>query len=272
MKEILRLPPGCDGAVSRHRNRGSFLRMHRHAELELNLVTAGRAVYLLDERRVICTRHTSLWLFPRQDHVLLDQSPDFEMWILVWRPRLVRRVCVAPATRVLRRAKPTGNFCRQLAEVSARRLGALVAELLPAADDPARFNAGLAYALLTAWTVHRAAPATSIAGPAVHPAVERAAHLLYSNPTLALNAVAQQAGLSSSRLSRLFKIQTGVALVDYRNRQRVDRFLALLAAQPRRKLIDIALDAGFGSYPQFHRIFRRVMGCSPLQYRQTTLC
>jgi AraC-like DNA-binding protein len=32
-------------------------------------------------------------------------------------------------------------------------------------------------------------------------------------------------------------------------------------------MLAAALEAGFGSYPQFHRIFRRVMGCSPGEYR-----
>jgi AraC-like DNA-binding protein len=31
-------------------------------------------------------------------------------------------------------------------------------------------------------------------------------------------------------------------------------------------LMRLALDAGFGSYTQFHRVFHRVLGCSPAQY------
>jgi AraC-like DNA-binding protein len=65
----------------------------------------------------------------------------------------------------------------------------------------------------------------------------------------------------------LFKQQTGVALVDFRNRQRIERFLELYGTGQRRKMSDAALDAGFGSYPQFHRIFKRVIGCSPGNYR-----
>jgi AraC-like DNA-binding protein len=33
-------------------------------------------------------------------------------------------------------------------------------------------------------------------------------------------------------------------------------------------MLDAALEAGFGSYPQFHRIFKRVMGRSPGKYRR----
>jgi hypothetical protein len=61
----------------------------------------------------------------------------------------------------------------------------------------------------------------------------------------------------------LFKQQTGVALVDFRNRQRVEKFLAIYRTGQRTTMLDAALEAGFGSYPQFHRVFKRVMGCSP---------
>jgi AraC-like DNA-binding protein len=31
-------------------------------------------------------------------------------------------------------------------------------------------------------------------------------------------------------------------------------------------MVDAALDAGFGSYPQFHRVFRAETGCAPAEY------
>lgn len=33
-------------------------------------------------------------------------------------------------------------------------------------------------------------------------------------------------------------------------------------------MLEAALAAGFGSYPQFHRVFKRVVGCSPVDYRR----
>ena len=32
------------------------------------------------------------------------------------------------------------------------------------------------------------------------------------------------------------------------------------------KMTSAALDAGFGSYPQFHRVFRERMGCAPAEH------
>ena len=59
--------------------------MHSHAELEFNLVLRGRAAYVVDDARYDLGRGSSIWLFPAQQHLLINQSPDFEMWIAVFR-------------------------------------------------------------------------------------------------------------------------------------------------------------------------------------------
>jgi AraC-like DNA-binding protein len=85
---------------------------------------------------------------------------------------------------------------------------------------------------------------------------------------MSVDELARRSGLSSTRLSRLFKQQTGVALVDFRNRQRIERYLQLYGTGQRMTMLDAALEAGFGSYPQFHRVFKRVTGRSPGSHRK----
>jgi len=129
------------------------------------------------------------------------------------------------------------------------------------------FNAGLAYAFLTAW--RQFSQASKAVVQDVHPAVEKAARLIRDEHCQQrLEALATQAGLSPHRLSRLFKQQTGVALVEFRNRQRVEKFLNLYGSGQRITMLNAALEAGFGSYAQFHRVFRRITGRSPGSQRQ----
>lgn len=267
MKEQLRLPAHCDGSLWLHRNHGRILAMHHHVELEFNLVTHGTGLYLLANRKYAIRRGDLLWLFPAQEHVLIEQSPDFQMWIGVFKPRLVSRVARDAPARTLREADPAGHFNRRLASAGLRRLEALCEELEACRAQTGLFNAGLAYVLLTTWDEFVTA-ADVATGVDVHPAVEKAARLIRDATTrLPVEVLAQQAGLSSSRLSRLFKQQTGVTLLDFRNRQRLERFLELYGTGQRQNMLDAALEAGFGSYPQFHRVFKQVMGCSPAAYR-----
>ena len=107
-----------------------------------------------------------------------------------------------------------------------------------------------------------------VAGVDLHPAVETVARLLRADPDAGdLAALARVAGLSDSHLSRIFKAQTGVSISRFRNQQRLQRFLLLYGRGRRTTALAAALEAGFGSYAQFHRVFREQTGRSPSALR-----
>jgi AraC-like DNA-binding protein len=268
MKEFLNLPEELDGRIWSYLFSGNGHRMHHHDELEINFVTRGRATYLLGDRKYEMRRHDLVWLFPAQDHILLDQTPDYAMWILVFKPQLVERVSTQPPAQTLREKNPSGDFCRRVSESQALRLTRFFEEVSNAMGDIDRYNTGLAYALTSAWAAHCT---TEVLTPSqdVHPCVEKAARLVAENDEhLSLDVLSRRVGMSPSRLSRLFKAQTGVSLAEFRNRQKIERFLEFYGAGRRHSLHEAALEAGFGSYPQFHRVFKQMMGYSPAQHKQ----
>jgi AraC-like DNA-binding protein len=242
---------------------------HHHDELELNLVLRGTAAYLLGDRVYHLERQSLLWLFPEQEHLLADQSPDYEMWVVVFKPELVRRTCGDSAeARPLIQADPAGWFCRRLSRPQAGRLDTVFTEIEAAVGDAAFINAGLAYALMAAWAAFRSGEDIP-PGTAVHPGVECAVQALRQGlHATDLPRLAHRCGLSASHLSRLFKKQVGIPLVEFRNRQRLERVLSACDRPRGPTLLGAALDAGFGSYAQFHRVFKRIMGCGPVAYRR----
>jgi AraC-like DNA-binding protein len=265
MHEKLPVPPDHDGAVWPHAMPAPIHPRHRHTELELNLVLRGTGRYLVEDRGYELNPGALIWLFPGQQHILLDMSPDYRMWILVFRPRLLRRLCADPARRVLQSAAPTGDFCRQLSDSVRRKLDRQFDDLQSRRSDALHHNTAIATALLDSWAAFQTADQPVLSAD-LHPAVRKAARLLQTAPDSAsLAALARQAGLSRTRLSELFKRQTGVTLVDFRNRARLGRFHALLDATPpaQRKLLPLALAAGFGSYQQFYRVFKHHSGRGP---------
>ncbi|MDD2707211.1 MAG: helix-turn-helix transcriptional regulator [Verrucomicrobiae bacterium] len=268
MKQSLNLPEPFDGFIWRYADRVNHPFEHRHDELESNLVLQGTAVYLLKDRRYELGRGSLVWFFPDQEHVLLEHTPDFAMWIVVFRRSLLERVCTSGETGTLLRTNPEGHFCRRIAEGQLRRLHRLHAEMRSAERDPARYNAGLGYLLLSAWEIHLAASEEPLATE-IHPSVEKAVRLMRDETGGGrLAGLARRAGLSPSHLSRAFKKQTGLPLSEFRNRCRLDRFLTLFGEGRDKQVMRAALEAGFGSYPQFHRVFTRLMGCSPADYRR----
>jgi AraC-like DNA-binding protein len=264
----LRIPDGLDGRVVRHRVGDVRPRRHRHAELELNLVVRGTSSYLLGERRYELTAGTLTWLFPNQGHVLVDESADHELWWAVFRPSLVATIAATERERPLLQADPVGRFSRRLAPSAVRRLAILLHEIQAAErTDGALANAGLAYLLMLAWRLFLES-SDIVEGVDLHPAVETVANLLRTDPNARdLAQLAEAAALSPSHLSRLFKAQTGVSISRFRNQLRLERFLTLYGRGTRTTALAAALEAGFGSYAQFYRVFREHTGRTPASIR-----
>jgi AraC-like DNA-binding protein len=228
MIDDLGVRAGLDGRVVRHRIGDVRPRAHRHAELEVNLVVRGTASYLLGERRYALTSGTLTWLFPGQDHVLVNESSDHELWWAVFRPDLVAQIATARHARPLLEKDPVGQFSRRLDSGWVRRLSVLFHELQDAEPvDDVLFNTGLAYLLSVAWRAFLASDDV-VEGVDLHPAVEAVTRLLRADPDAGdLATLARAARLSSSHLSRIFKEQTGVSISRFRNQQRLQRFLRL---------------------------------------------
>jgi AraC-like DNA-binding protein len=268
MLDDLRLRDGLDGRVVRHAAGDVRPRAHRHAEVELNLVVRGRASYLLGDRRYELGEGTLTWLFPGQDHLLVGESADHELWWAVFRPSLVARVATTRQGRSLLEPDPVGQFSRRVDSARVARLAALLREVRDSEGrDDVLFNVGLAYLLVSAWRAF-ADSDDVVEGTDLHPAVERATRLLRADPAAGdVSSLARAAGLSPSHLSRLFKEQTGASIGSFRNQQRLRRFELLYGRGRRTTALAAALEAGFGSYAQFYRVFREATGRSPSALR-----
>ena len=268
MKEKLQLGAAAYGLAFMLNRPLAPLVSHHHDELEVNLVIAGRARYLFGAQRVSLAPGSLIWLFPRQEHVLIDRSPDFSMWVVVFKPRLVALRSVAAARKTLALADPGEILSRRVDRETATFLHA-VYESASDAEDTAFRNTAIDFALMTSWRAFESARDLP-SEMDVHPAVARAAQLVaQAEEPLPLPDLARAAGLSAPRLSRLFKLQTGTSLTAFRQRKCLERFLRLYATGARFTLLEAALRAGFGSYPQFHRVFSRLMKTSPAAYRRS---
>jgi|WetSurMetagenome_2_1015567.scaffolds.fasta_scaffold310106_1 AraC-like DNA-binding protein len=276
MKEKLFLPPNFKGDLWFY-NQERFLDhayqsfMHRHDELELNLVLRGRGVYVLNRRKIEMLPNTLLWLFPEQEHLLLEKSLDFEMWILVIKQGYLEQICTDESSRTLLECSPEGHFCRSLAAAPFQKLSTLCKEGVGMKADPqslALFNISLGYILLAAWAAYQSAH-SAVSEKHIHPAVDQVARQVMDGKGADdLTVLAQAVHLSPSQLSRVFKKQMGVSLTAFRNRCRVEHFIDLYGDGQSRTMLDDALDAGFGSYAQFYRVFKEIMGGTPAEYRR----
>jgi len=84
---------------------------------------------------------------------------------------------------------------------------------------------------------------------------------------LDLATIAGVAGFSLSHFYKIFLAATGFTLKEYIRSKRLSRAARELVST-RRRIIDIALEAGFESQESFTRAFSRLYGTTPAGYRQ----
>lgn len=89
---------------------------------------------------------------------------------------------------------------------------------------------------------------------------------IYLNPQLKLSDVAKLVGSNRTYVSRVFNGSHGKTFFEYVNEYRVNYAMNLLQTTSERIEI-IAERSGFNSRQSFHRVFVKVVGCTPEKYR-----
>lgn len=265
MKETLNIPSHHHGRLW-YCNTAVLDHPHRHEELECNVVINGRCTYLLHNRRVELQPNTIFWLFPDQEHLILDRTDDFEMWIIVLKPIPLHHLCSQSQHHTLLARNPPGNFLRHLETAVHQKLLLQCHEIAAHEAEPSLFNAGLGYLLLSIWAAFQNGSDVALHGP-ISPPIGHIVKQIHAGHD-DLQTLAQSVTLSPETVSRQFKRQTGVSLIDFRNRCRIERFLRLYEGGEAETMLMAALEAGFGSYAQFYRVFTQRMGRTPAAYKR----
>lgn len=256
------LPPGVPGKCWRRSDRRVPAQAARRIDELIGFqVISGRMRYLIDDRVLSLGPGSLLWAHADQTHMLLSESADFDMWVVVVAPALLTPPDMFPPVLSSGLEQPGG--ARLLPADEAAALGAIARDLRRAEDLTFR-AIGLRWWAARAWLAWRSAE--RMAGNPIHPAVQRAAELLRRDPDRSIAALAAQAGLSRSHLSRLFTRATGQSLAAFRTQMKLERVDTAMAATDAPPLLTAALDAGFGSYAQFFRAFRAVRKTGPRAY------
>lgn len=87
---------------------------------------------------------------------------------------------------------------------------------------------------------------------------------------MGLSEVAKMVNMSTCHFCKMFKRATGMTFTEYLSKVRVTKAKSLLL-NPKLRVSEIAFEAGFQSLPHFNRVFRKLAGESPTQYRDKQL-
>jgi len=84
---------------------------------------------------------------------------------------------------------------------------------------------------------------------------------------LSLKEVARAVNTSAFYFCKMFKQAVGLTFTDYLARVRVEKVKNLLL-NPHKRVSEAAFEAGFQSLSQFNRVFKKIEGLSPSDYRE----
>jgi len=87
---------------------------------------------------------------------------------------------------------------------------------------------------------------------------------------LSLNQVAKAVNMSSYYFCKMFKKITGINFTAYVARVRIEKSKNLLL-NPNLRVSEIAFEVGFQSLTHFNRVFKKILGQSPTEYRAQLL-
>jgi AraC-like DNA-binding protein len=87
-----------------------------------------------------------------------------------------------------------------------------------------------------------------------------------SGDDLSLDEMAKALNVSTFYFCKLFRKATGLTFTEYLSRTRVEKARNLLV-NPNLRISEIAYACGFGSLGHFNRVFKKIVGLSPTEYR-----
>jgi AraC-like DNA-binding protein len=112
-------------------------------------------------------------------------------------------------------------------------------------------------------------PESTSSPRSIHPAVSKALGILETRfrKNWTLSELAQEVGLSRSRLAELFTVETGYSIRKFLTRVRV-QYAEILLSHSDLPIGDIAAECGFATIQHFSRVFKQMHGRAPINLRR----
>lgn len=251
-------------------------RQHFHEHYEIYYLVSGERIYLLEDN-ISHVHQGDLVLIPKRViHMTTDAGTDaHERYVVYFKESFLRGIAQTSQLDELMRCLRGDAKVVRLSAAEQAFMERLLVKLLREEEKPAKHNELYKRLLLTEMLLFldrldinsQAENRSSLSS--VHSKAHQVARYIRENydKPLSLASISEQFYISPWYLSRVFRQATGMRLTEYLNNVRIKEAQRLLR-KTSMSVTDIAAQVGYGSHTHFGRIFRRIMGTSPLKYRR----
>ena len=225
---------------------------HLHNSFELVFLTEGEMRITVDKKPYTLISGDSLLIFPNQIHEFVSVL-EGKIFICIFSPDLVDTYLPMfkgklPASNLIRRGTVTEELLSELSEDNILISQSILYFLC------ARFHEGTSYT---------PAPSKDKA------LIEKIFSFIEQNyrGECTLGELAAYTSYNYVYLSRYFKSHTSLSFIEYVNGYRIDAACCELKDTDK-TVLSIAYECGFESLRNFNRVFKKLVGMTPKEYRQ----
>ena len=260
---------------------GSFL-WHWHPEIELTLITQGKMLYHCNDRTFQPSENNLLFCNANALHTgeMIDNQ-DCEYTSVTFDPRLIygydgsliHQKYVQP---VLQNSALPGLLLDGSRPWHADASDLVHTMIRLSEEQPALYELEIPSILLRLWKIlfqnGAAMDGVSAAERLNHERIRKILEYiaLHYDSKIYLEDVASHIGLCKSECCRLFRRYTKVSLFEFLLEYRIEKSLDFLA-DPDCSITEAASGVGFNDSNYYSRVFCKIKGCSPRQYRRRIL-
>lgn len=267
-KEVLDFESHLNGKVVHYQSHfGAPIleKPHIHTELEVNLITSGEGTYLISGKEFQLEKGTLIWLHPNNPHFLIRETEDFKMDIYLFKTELLECAVKDGAPSFILDLFKINEISFELTEDWYQKILLHGEGIIEDSASPFMFNMSLSY--LLAMLIEVSEHSEQNKGVGIDDEILDAIKTLNDDPLVTLNILSDKYKMSSSQLSRKFSKQVGLRISEYRNNIQIMKFMNLWHENKQENIMNLMYKAGFGSYPQFFRVFNNHYKMSPADYK-----
>ncbi|MHA7964542.1 helix-turn-helix transcriptional regulator [Paenibacillus sp. CAU 1782] len=241
-----------------------------HDFYELYYLLHGERRYFIHDINMLVQARDLIWIPPHILHRTLDTGkPDHERILLQFHGRYLRENLGIDPDLMLSALSASRRLTPDVKEQELIEflLNQMIAESRKPDHSTPLYLASLLTQLLI--QVRRIAEKTSEKSPEQPTVWEGMIHYMHEHfaSPLTLTDISKHFYMSPYHVSRKFSQYTGFQFTEYLVWLRIKKARELLA-ETNLRIVDVAHESGFNNLAHFQRVFKRLLRCTPLQYRK----
>ncbi len=254
----------------------TMCRYHFHTQIEIYFLVSGQRNYFIRDKIYNVCAGDLVFISPHEIHKTIDTEVSGHERILInMEPHFVETRNHSLQTLLGRLQTEGGFVLRPSREDRAfihRLLNQMITESQGKEIDNEVFLQALVMQLLvyiSRYHDRNGCNRAAISDSPTHLKISRVVEYINGNyrEKLTVEDVAARFFFSPFYFCRIFKDATGFTFIEYLNTVRI-REAQILLLEGKYNITGISEQVGFGSITHFNRIFKKVIGESPLQYRK----